>query len=383
MDEAQLEYLAFARSRQAHLNGIVTVVEGESVGQMCVRHLKMVATGIEEEEYKILAAFTCLPSIMCDIVPVIQLYGEPGSGKSQLLLAVSNLSGQKLISGQSTGASFKNHINQIRWYDSSTMTTERDCLLLVDNVNSSTFDSDEALGAFLNGYNRATDIQFISGGKGLNIEFRTFCPKLFTSVWDVESKELRRRMLVIKTTKVHLLDDLVYVNDINWSVAATQLKSFWVQQEHHSNFDQINKAIKSAKKPLHGREYWTLVADLMTTGVVAGVWDSVQSAIDDLTKFGVSSTKKKHTLLDNCILEALHINTGIAPSDWKKYSDIDAELIVQPRAVQEAIDEYVKQSLIERPRLRLLQATLKELGWSPAKKDGKIVYRYLSKINPG
>ncbi|MEG4641320.1 hypothetical protein, partial [Microcoleus sp. Aus8_D4] len=114
-------------------------ITSESVGVNLVNHLKAVAIGLTEIEYKILAAFAVMPSIFCTISPVVQLLGEAVSGKSQLLLAVAEISGQPVISGPSTGASLKNHINAIRWVDPSVMTYEKNCWLLMDNVNSSTF----------------------------------------------------------------------------------------------------------------------------------------------------------------------------------------------------------------------------------------------------
>ncbi|MCC3464304.1 MAG: hypothetical protein JGK33_32745 [Microcoleus sp. PH2017_11_PCY_U_A] len=171
MNEADLEMIKFARELHSGEHGggddyWTDFVDDNSLGELVVKHLRLVALGIKDFEYKMLASFVLMQSSLCSIAPVIQLFGSAGSGKS---LAISELTGQEVFVGGSTGASIKNHINKIRWADPSTLTHEKNCLLLCDKVNRSTFDTDETLTVFLNGYNRKTDRQFISNGKGENI----------------------------------------------------------------------------------------------------------------------------------------------------------------------------------------------------------------------
>ncbi|MCC3601645.1 MAG: hypothetical protein JGK24_00030 [Microcoleus sp. PH2017_29_MFU_D_A] len=147
MNDRQLEMIDFARKLHSDTESGVNYFETESdetLGDAITRHLRLVTAGLHEAEYKLLASFAMMQSTLCS------------SGKSQMLLAIELLSGQEPIAGGSTGASLKNHINLIRWVDPTVMTYEKNCLLLVDNTNSDTFDSNDCLAAFLNGYNRKT-----------------------------------------------------------------------------------------------------------------------------------------------------------------------------------------------------------------------------------
>jgi hypothetical protein len=131
--------------------------------------------------YQVLSAFCCMPSILCDIAPIVYILGGSGSGKSQAAKVVGAIVGQKLIVGSSTAASLKRKVNQIRWQDPSTLTYEKNCHLVMDNVNQELFLQDQALGTFLNGYDRETDEILISGEKDGLVVFKTFCPKLIDS----------------------------------------------------------------------------------------------------------------------------------------------------------------------------------------------------------
>ncbi|MEG3842602.1 hypothetical protein [Microcoleus sp. herbarium14] len=378
MNEAQLEMINFARNLHCGVEMGVdyfqTEDDTETFGEAITRHLKLIVSGLHETEYKLLSSFAMMQSSLCSIVPVIQLLGDPGSGKSQALLAIAELSGQTPIAGGSTGASLKNHINSIRWVDPSSMTYEKNCLLLVDNANASTFESDECLAAFLNGYNRKTDRQFISNGRGENIEFRTFCPKLFTSVWHIESKELARRTLVIKTKKTKNLANTVELDAINWSAPAAAIATFWEQPINWQAFASTRKELQSIAKPRHSKEHWILLRDLLTTGIVTEVFHDTKTAIDELSDWLDLATKKRIRLIDSVIIEAIENYAGCKQLEWATLGSITS-LDIPTKVIKQAIDTAVSEGLIERPKLLALQECLLTLGFKPARSAEKIVYR--------
>lgn len=129
-------------------DGINVFDETLSVGENLTKVLTLITAGLKPWEYKFLAAYASLPSMLCKVLPVVELFGQAGSGKTQLLLAVSAISGQGVISGQSTGASLKNHINSIRWVDPDSKSVEKNCLLLIDNLNQDSFKKEEYLSFF-------------------------------------------------------------------------------------------------------------------------------------------------------------------------------------------------------------------------------------------
>jgi hypothetical protein len=380
MNDRQLEMIDFARKLHSDTESGVNYFEtegDETFGDAITRHLKLVTAGLHETEYKLLASFAMIQSTLCSIVPVIQLLGDSGSGKSQMLLAIELLSGQEPIAGGSTGASLKNHINLIRWVDPTVMTYEKNCLLLVDNTNSDTFDSNDCLAAFLNGYNRKTDKQFISNGKGENIEFRTFCPKLFTSIWQIESKELMRRTLVIRTRKTKDLDNTLELDAINWAVPAAEIRNFWEQPINWHEFAATRKQLQASQKPRHSKEYWTLLRDLLATGITTGVWHDIESAISEVADWLDINTKKRIQIVDSVIIEAIEQYCGKKRTDWGTLSSV-INLDIPPRIIKQGIDSAVSDGILDRPKLATVQECLKTLNFKAFRDESdKFVYRFV------
>lgn len=382
MNEAELEMINFARSlHSGEIAGGMdywTPLEDElTVGELVTHHLKLVTLGLKEFEYKLLASFALMQSSLCSIAPVIQLLGSEGSGKSQIAIAIGELTGQELFVGGSTGASIKNHINKIRWVDPTVMTYEKNCLLLCDNANRSTFESDEALAAFLNGYNRKTDKQFISNGKGENIDFRTFCPKLITTVWQIESKELLRRTLIIKTQKSVELKDVVETESIDWNSGKLAIKKFWATPQNWTIFAELRQAFTKASKPRHSKEYWILLRDILATGITAGVFRSLGDAIESAAEWLDIASKPRIQIIDSIVIEAIENYCGQKQSQWLSLHAQLNNLDIPPRFIKQAIDTAVGDGLIERPKLAIVQDTLLKLKFRPARNSNdSIVYRY-------
>ncbi len=351
--------------------------EDTALGKNIESYYRKTIVGLSDVEYKILATFTCLPSILCRVLPVIAIIGASGCGKSQISKTCSRLVGADLYAGNSTAASLKNHINKIRWADPSTLSHERNCHLLMDNVNSDTFSDTALLGAYLNGYDRDTDRQYISGGKGENIEFRTFCPKLFTTVWEFESTELRRRCLFVRVKKQTDISSTEDINDINWLTPRMAIKDFWKEPENWTQFVTNRKSVASTAKPAHKKESWNLVRDLLAVGITIGAWGSTSSAIQDMSEFLTTMIPNKGGLLTTTIKNTIEVEIGFKFAQLNAVAATGAKIEVQPKAIKLAIQSAVSEGLIENPKVHVTQNALESLGFATAHgKDGKIVYRY-------
>ena len=80
-----------------------------TVGENLTKVLALITTGLKPWEYKFLASYASLPSMLCKVLPVVELFGQAGSGKTQLLLAVAALSGRK---GDRTSTAFLQAMRQ-------------------------------------------------------------------------------------------------------------------------------------------------------------------------------------------------------------------------------------------------------------------------------
>jgi hypothetical protein len=359
-------------------DGLSSFDDSQSIGQNACTILRQITLGLTDWEYKFLASYSLLPSLFCKILPIVEIYGQAGTGKSQLLIAMSKISNNGVISGQSTGASLKNYINVIRWADPESKNTEKNCLLFIDNLNEDCFKKEEYLSSFLNGYSRATDRTFISNGKGENIEFKTFCGKVYTTIWERNSTELHRRTVTIKTQKVEDLDNSLDPDDISWLPLRRAVDSFWNDNKNWDSFGNTYKLYTKIPKPKHSKEYWTLLRDVLVSGVVVGVWGDLDSAIGETTQWLEGALRTRQSLLETVILRALEEILGIQKNEWEELSK-RLKIHVAPRHLKDAIEQSVGDGLIERPKLTQVQQILAKLGFTPGKKDSQLGYAYVGK----
>lgn len=359
-------------------DGLSVYGDDEPIGINVATILKKVTIGLTDWEYRFLAAYSLLPSLFCKILPIVEITGQAGTGKSQLLIAMSKISGNGIISGQSTGASLKNYINVIRWADPETKNNEKNCLLLIDNLNEDCFKKEEYLSSFLNGYSRATDRTFISNGKGQNIEFKTFCGKIYTTIWDCNSTELHRRTVTIRTHKVENLDSSLDPDEINWRPLSSAVNSFWGDCTNWDRFASVYKLYAKTSKPKHSKEYWVLLRDVIVTGVVTGVWFDLSTAIDETVQWLEKAFKTRNNLFDIVVLKALEEILGFPQNEWDEMSR-RVKIHIAPRSLKDAIEQAVVDGLIERPKLTQIQQALAKFGFSPGKKENQLGYVFASK----
>lgn len=356
-------------------DGINVFDETIPLGENLTKALTLITAGLKPWEYKLLASYASLPSMLCKILPIVELFGQAGSGKTQLLLAVASISNQGVISGQSTGASLKNHINNIRWVDPDNKSVEKNCLLLIDNLNEDSFKKEEYLSSFLNGYNKKTDRCFISNGKGQNIEFKTFCPKMYTTIWEKTSTELARRTIVIRTIKTAKLDNVLDPDDIYWESLRSAVKFFWREETNWQLFKSLDRSFNKLPKPKHSKEHWTLLKWVLVSGVTIGVWTDLEVAIIETSNWLDSALKSRHTLLEVLVLKSLEDILGFKQSEWQTLSQ-SVKIHVLPRHLKEALNAAVRDGLIDQPKLTDVQQILSKLGFAAGQKDHQLGYSY-------
>ena len=365
----------FVRSLALDDSDLIDLAEVEAIGQCAINALKAVTVNLKDWEYKILASTSLTNSILCNVLPIIQLIGEAGSGKSQLLIAIGEISGQQLMSGQSTGASLKNHLNRIRWADPETKMTEKPCLLLIDNLNEETFNKEEYLSSFLNGYNRKTDRTYISNGKGENIEFRTFSPKAYTTIWENNSTELKRRTISIRTKKSYELSNVLEIDNINWRSIRAERIDFWNQRSNWERFSLARSTLTRSPKPGLSKEVWILLRDLLATGVAVGVWKSEADAILETFNWITETSKTRLTLLESVIIDALEKEIGFPRHQWTTLQK-SVQIYVSPKVVTLAIGLAVADGLIDKPKHSEIRLILQKLNYAPGKKNGQLGYKF-------
>lgn len=348
-------------------------IEGATLGSKIENLFRQtVLIPAPEISYPLLAAYAAVPSTLCDVLPILELRGDPESGKSECMKVLAELTDSKL-KARSTAASIKNDLNQYRWVDPTTLTVEKNCFYLCDNSDASFFDDRDAMTAFLNGYDRKTDEQSISNGKGENIVFRVFSPKVISTVWRIESPEVRRRCLTIKFKSKGDIEHLIPMDDLAIASLRKELSSFWDEPENWELFKQNQVTIRRRFPQSFPRQQWKLVADTLCSGLMTGVWADLPTAFGFFETYFESRKNAKEGIYETLLNLALEELSGAAalgknPPDGSK-------LIVEPAKLKQALDAHAESGLIPKVRPDKLQADIRQLGWQVVGKGGTYVYQ--------
>jgi hypothetical protein len=168
--------------------------------------------------YDVVTAYFLLPSALCRVVPYLFLYGQSGSGKSTLAKLASYLHGVDINNSSDTFAGIRNSLNKRRYsqlempsddpkFPSWYKDVEVNTCMVWDDVDATVFtDNPDLYRLFKFGYDRNTDKIILSSNEtGTNLEFRCFCPKIFSSITplhlDDRFKELKNGINTIRSKR--------------------------------------------------------------------------------------------------------------------------------------------------------------------------------------
>lgn len=339
--------------------------------------------------YRIIAAYFLLPSALCRVVPYLFLYGQSGSGKSTVAKIASYLHGVNINSSSDTFAGIRNSLNERRnanieipsddpKFPSVWKSVERNTSMVWDDIDSSVFANNPDLyRLFKFGYDRSTDKIIVSSKEvGENLEFRCFCPKVFSSIsplhLDDRFRELKRRLIVIPCKRIEELpesrqDELGITTD-NWQsklldIGAYDWKGFnkvfdefW-DIEMASVFYTTRKALSTSVKGLSSQER-AISLDLLTTGIACGIWDSDSEAVACLKAYW------------NWFKEETEKNAGLGEllkqfirQQERNATNGNKPLEIYTPQVRSQIDVWVAQGwLLEKPKPREIKDLMLDLG---------------------
>ena len=370
------KYARLKRLKQDDSNKLL--IEGESIGKKIENLFRLtVAIPNPEISYPLLAAYASIPSVLCDVLPILELRGEPGSGKSECLKIFSRVTGS-ILNARSTAASIKNDINQIRWVDPSTFSIEKNCFYLLDNADSEFFEERDVLTALLNGYDRYTDKQSISNGKGQNIPFYVFCPKVFTTVWRISSNEIKRRLLTIKFKSGLSLKGLKNPEKLAINSLKKELSNFWDNPFSWDLHDEYQTKVINELPSSYSPQQWKLVTDVMASGLCTGVWDSLNEALTFFEGYFEFRENLKEGLYETILIDSLAELSGIPAKEWLT-SPPSVLVEVDPKDLKARMDSHTESGLIPKVKLDQLQMDVRALGWGVVPKGGKYIYKFVRK----
>ena len=337
--------------------------------------------------YDIVAAYFMLPSALCSVVPYLFLYGQSGSGKSTVAKLASRLHGVTINSSSDTFAGIRNSLEQKRTtyveipsdnpsFPTLSKTVERNTCMVWDDVSANTFSSSPDLyNMFKFGYDKSTDKIIISSKEtGVNLEFRCFCPKVFSSIsplhLDERFKELKRRLIVIPCKRVEELSEarrdeldikpgdwqskLLDMSAYNWTGLSKEFDDFWDYGLAES-FVTLRKSLGKTVKELNSQQR-TISLDLMACGIACGIWKNEQEAVDAMKVYWSwfkdeteQNSSLTNLLKDYIVTEAK--NAGI-------------KLEIYTAQIRSQVNTWVQQGwLYEPPRSPRVKEAMLDLGF--------------------
>ncbi len=247
-----------------------------------------------EIQIPILAAYASLHSCLSNVVPILWIEGAAGSGKSLLLSIYGAVAGVKTQNASWTFASIRNEIENNRADESG----EKHYILCLDNLNEETFRNENLYTLFLCGYNRKDSITAIAQLGGENISFDCFSPKVVTTIHGVLSlprfSEVKRRALRIYTKSIdsvaraegkHIPQD-ISIKDLgckDLSIFNAQFNYLW-REENQNLFLKYWRQVSKAKFKC-GLARKKMCLDLVACGLVSGVWQSLDLAVEAVNNY--------------------------------------------------------------------------------------------------
>lgn len=349
---------------------------------------------LPQDFYDLITAYLILPSALANIVPYLFLYGQSGSGKSTVAKFACAIHGVKTSSPNDTFAALRNTIDQRRYGwaelpipdkpgETYARQVEVNTHMVWEDIDYNVFTQNPDLYRMYKiGYDRNTDLITISGKEpGTLLEFKTFCPKTFSSIsplhLDDRFRELKRRLIVVPFLRVEELpqqrkdelgitDETYHINLLNidaynWRGFNEQLDAFWDMDMGSAYIQTRNLLIKSVKGLTSQQR--AISIDLLTTGIVSGIWKDEIEALRRLREYWkwFKSETEQTTGLGQLLKEYLKQQENNA-----KAAGLDSAVAVSQ--LRHQLEMWFDQGwILERPKISSIKELMLDLGWKVSK----------------
>ena len=354
----------------------------------------------------IVASYFLIPSAICNVLPILFLCGDKGSGKSLLSTIGAGFHNTEINSSVTTFAALRNYLNSQRWElidIESGETQEKHCMMVFDNVSESTFSNDYTYLLFLNGYSRKTDrISISSGRAGENIVFHVFSPKIISSIHALylqnRFRELERRVIPIwtkpyeqftKTEKEELEGESLLskldLNFIDLTVLNRYFNEFWDFETNLIEFSLNKKQLirlgkrKGALGESLTSARWTISLDVMAAGITTGIFDCPESAIQHFNSYWDEYSirlKSDATVTTQILSDFVENELKTTKEVNEKFGHQLIPLEVEPQKIKALIAKCSTEGLLDiSPTPQLVSEYMASLGWKLGKnKEGRTMW---------
>ena len=344
---------------------------------------------LPHDYYDIIAAYILIPSVLANKVPYLFFHGRSGSGKTTIGKFISYLWGVPINTPTDSFVAIRNSLKERRYrlieipstnpaFPNICKQIPKNIGMVWDDINNQTFiTKPELYNLFKVGYDSKTD-KIIIGSQdiGKTHSFRCFCPKVFSSVSAIHLNslfgELSRRLIVIlceiaenlsderlkqlNTSRYSLHQDTIDIDFYDWTDFNLEFANFWTTELAEVYLS--TRRILASNTPNLTSTQKAISLDLLTTGIVTGIWQDEYEATAKLKDYfewyknevnqysGISKYLK-----DYVAIEQKNTDNGRLP------------LKINSRRLMAQINIWYEQNwILEKPKPKELKLLLAELS---------------------
>lgn len=243
----------------------------------------------------LITTYSLLSARISQCLPILVLVGKEGTGKStalDIICKIRNID-KPFACGQSSYPALRQYVEKSRYtidLETKEVCFEEGGIVLLDNFHTKHVDIGSELYNFLlTGYDRKTSKVALGLTTKTSTEFDTFCPKVISTVDKIHQNdalsELKRRLVHIVFYR-HGELFLSVTKKYDLSQVHNYYFDFWTESRY-LEYVKLKREIEdgvNAKTIIIDsdilRNKFELFLDLITTSIITGLFEDIQSAVD-------------------------------------------------------------------------------------------------------
>lgn len=325
-----------------------------------------------EIQENIFLAAVLTPMPLAEMLPILFCYGASGSGKSSLGKFAYTVYGNRPIVGASTYSAIRRKVESMaRVVDAGVEIDLLHCMVW-DDISLRIMKSSPQMYSFLKScYDRETAVIEMADRDSDTkiVKFKCFGMRVFSSVYpfhsDEDYTELTRRSLIFETKKEKSCGGLLSYGFIDWSGFSRIIHSLWEKPEYNGVYktwrDRVMEFASSEQNNISSDRI-SLCADVLTTGLTLGVWDTESTAFEALEAF-YDSTDELIKYSQSAAYQIIKRFLSEAEKEHKS-KDRQYPIFIKPNELTLEIKKWQAQDVIDRPlRSGELAQIMKDCGW--------------------